>query len=30
MHFIERYFNILCVIFVVLLGGGFAVIKIAM
>jgi membrane protein YqaA with SNARE-associated domain len=29
-HFINRYFNILCITFVLLLIGGFAVIKIAM
>ncbi|MBA3006275.1 MAG: DedA family protein [Proteobacteria bacterium] len=30
MHFIDRYFNILCVIFVALLIGGFSILKIAM
>jgi hypothetical protein len=26
-RFIDRYFNLLCVVFVILLVGGFAVIK---
>jgi membrane protein YqaA with SNARE-associated domain len=29
-HFIDRYFNLLCIVFVLLLIGGFAVVKLAM
>jgi membrane protein DedA with SNARE-associated domain len=29
-HFIDRYFNLLCIAFVVLLAGGFALIKLMM